>query len=283
MAYVRLDDQIGEHVKILRAGPAAAWMWAMAIAYSNRRLTDGFIPADQIDRLTSSRGHAAAKLAARCVDAGLFRVVTGGFQVHDYLPWNPSRDKVEQIKAAAAARKAEQRRQKDTNGTQQAVPVMSQWDLAGAGATPTPTPTPTPSSDDDDTAAPVARLVSSSPTANGTGPMHLACLELVATWNRVRTEPSVAYADLLPAAKREIRVALQAKSLDAWERIFRRISASDYLSGRGEYAAVSLFKALDLGDRIAAGQYDNRAAKPTPVDAVPDYTPRKFRHLKGAV
>jgi hypothetical protein len=125
--------------------------------------------------------------------------------------------------------------------------------------------------------------VSSSTTANGTGPEHVACVELVEVWNRIRTAPAVAYAELQPASKRQIRVALQAKSLDAWERIFRRIAASDYLAGRGEVAAVSLFKALELGDRIDAGQYDNRVAKPTPAEARPDYTPTKYRHLKGAV
>ena len=67
------------------------------------------------------------------------------------------------------------------------------------------------------------------------------------------------FTELQPPSKRLIRDALRAKGLDAWERIFGRIAASEYLSGRLDMPVVSLFKALELGDRIDAGQYDTKA------------------------
>jgi hypothetical protein len=106
--------------------------------------------------------------------------------------------------------------------------------------------------------APVARLVSSSSTAHGMGREHLAGLELVAAWNRIRPAPPVDFGELQAPSRRQIRDALRAKGLAAWERIFKRIEPSDYLAGRLDMPVVSLFKALELGDHIDAGQYDNR-------------------------
>jgi hypothetical protein len=106
--------------------------------------------------------------------------------------------------------------------------------------------------------APVARLVSSSSSAQGMGSTHIAAQELVALWNQHR-RASVVFADLQPESKRILRTALTAKSLDAWEAIFQRIEPSDYLAGRLEFPAVGLFKAIELADRIAEGQYENRA------------------------
>lgn len=158
MSWVKLDDKVGEHVKVLRAGPAAAWMWAMGIAYCNRHLTFGFVPAEQIDRLTSERGAAARKLAKTLVDVGLFDAVDGGYRVHDYEDMNPSADKVAADREAAKLRKQAERERKrggvstrsqcDTretpHGVTDSVTDVSQRDLAGARATPTPTPTPVP-------------------------------------------------------------------------------------------------------------------------------------------
>lgn len=167
MGWVRIDDGIADHVKVLRAGPAAAFMWVCAIAYCNRKLTDGFVPAEQVDRLTSERGPAGTRLARRCVEVGLFDDAEGGYAVHDYLAMYPTRAKVEDNKARAAERKAAERErragqsQRDSSTPREGVADMSQRDIAVTplgrdadnpatpfppGSTPTPTPTPTPSS-----------------------------------------------------------------------------------------------------------------------------------------
>ena len=80
MAYVRLDDQIAQHPKILHAGAEAAWLWACAIAFCNRQLTDGIVPVAAL-RTMGTFKTAPVKLADRLVAVGLFEVVPGGYRI----------------------------------------------------------------------------------------------------------------------------------------------------------------------------------------------------------
>lgn len=93
MPWVRLDDQFPEHPKVSEAGPLAAWLYVCGLAYCARQLTDGFIPAAQLRRLLPTG--SVAKLADRLVSARLWEPTDGGFRVHDYLEYQPSRVEVE--------------------------------------------------------------------------------------------------------------------------------------------------------------------------------------------
>ena len=108
MAYVLLDDQIAAHPKVLKAGAEAAWMWACAIAYCNRQLTDGLVPAEALPTMGTFKT-APAKLAARLVDVGLFERDGDGYRVHDYLAHNPDKGTVQARRAASSARQAAHR------------------------------------------------------------------------------------------------------------------------------------------------------------------------------
>ena len=102
VSWVRIDDRAPEHRKQLAAGAVASWLWVCGLAYANRQpARDGFVPAAVLPMLYPMPG--VAKQAARLVDAGLWECVEGGFQIHDYLDFQPSRADVEQ----ASARKAE--------------------------------------------------------------------------------------------------------------------------------------------------------------------------------
>lgn len=90
MAWLRIDDTVPTHRKHLKAGPAAAWLWVCGIAYCQRHLTDGFIPEEALALLGVAKGSDA--LASKLVEVGLFCRVDGGYQVHDYLDLNASRD-----------------------------------------------------------------------------------------------------------------------------------------------------------------------------------------------
>jgi hypothetical protein len=137
MAYVKLDDQIAHHPKVLRAGAEAAWLWAVSIAYCNRQLTDGHVPAAALSTMGTFRT-PPRKLAAALVSVGLFEVDGDGYQVHDYLTHNPDKATVHQRMRDASDRKARSRAN---------VSPMSQRDTSVTGASsracvPTPTPTP---------------------------------------------------------------------------------------------------------------------------------------------
>jgi hypothetical protein len=101
MAWVRLDDEVAQHPKILRAGPAAAWLWVCGLAYCSRHLTDGHVPREA---LVTFGVPGANRLAVTLVQVGLWERSGEGFAVHDYHQYQPSRRQVSAKRKAAAAR-----------------------------------------------------------------------------------------------------------------------------------------------------------------------------------
>ena len=87
MPWARFDDQFPDHPKVLAVGPEAGWLFVCGVCYCARILTDGFIPAAQVRRLADLPD--SDSLASRLVDAGLWERLPGGYQVHDYLEYNP--------------------------------------------------------------------------------------------------------------------------------------------------------------------------------------------------
>jgi hypothetical protein len=164
VAYVRLDDQIAHHPKVLRAGAEAAWLWVCAIAYCNRQLTDGYVPATALPMLSQFRT-SPKRLALALVEAGLFEVFSDGYRVHGYLDWNPCREKVTRDKEAAAVRKSRSRDGHVTAKSQRDMAVMDAYVTAKSQrdtsvpscARATPTPTPTELTTDSESESVVAR------------------------------------------------------------------------------------------------------------------------------
>lgn len=106
--WVRIDDQAPRHDKMLKAGPAACWLWVCGLAHCQSQLTDGYISKQALSTIGIPAGDVEA-LAGRLVKAGLFERVkgngTGGYKVHDYLSYNISRKLVLEKRAEDAARK----------------------------------------------------------------------------------------------------------------------------------------------------------------------------------
>lgn len=80
--WVRIDDSITDHHKILEVGPLGLALQIRAICYSSRHLTDGVLPAAVVRLLTADLGEGWPELM---VSAGLWEPVENGFQIHDYL------------------------------------------------------------------------------------------------------------------------------------------------------------------------------------------------------
>ena len=147
MSWVRLDDQFSDHPKVLEAGPLAGWLWVCGLAYCNRLRTDGFIPAGAVPRLADVPH--AAKLAATLVQAGLWNAVAGGFQVHDYLDYQPSREqsaRTKEARAEAGRRGGSKPRPSKTEAIclPVATPVASEMSEANGKPKGTPYPYPYP-------------------------------------------------------------------------------------------------------------------------------------------
>lgn len=103
MAWVRIDDQAPRHDKMLKAGPAACWLWVCGIAHAQSQLTDGFISFESLPMIGVAGN--VRKLAERLVAVGLFDRDEAGYRVHHYLALNPSRAEVLAKRAADLARK----------------------------------------------------------------------------------------------------------------------------------------------------------------------------------
>jgi len=107
MPWGKLDDSLYDHPKLDALGKLrlpCVGLWAVAISWSNRRLTDGHIPLDRIRLLGGTRGQAEALVAA-----GLFDQDDEGYRIHDFGDFNDTRDAVLVRRAAAAERQRQSR------------------------------------------------------------------------------------------------------------------------------------------------------------------------------
>ena len=114
MAWVRLDETFAEHPKVAKAGPLGLAMHVAALCYCNRHLTDGFVPKQIARTLLDFTGlgmrmwdgdvvgggqDAGWELVVDdLVDAGMWVAVDGGWHIHDYLDYQPSRQQVQELK-----------------------------------------------------------------------------------------------------------------------------------------------------------------------------------------
>ena len=110
----RFDDNFPHHPKARRAGPEACWLFVCGVLHCNRFTTNGFIDALDLDILYPcpewARGHVE-ELAERLVKAGLWELVKGGWQIHDYADYQREamKDARDERRKWEAERKAKQR------------------------------------------------------------------------------------------------------------------------------------------------------------------------------
>lgn len=137
MTWVKLDDHIVSHPKVVAAGPEAMWLQVSALCYCAQQLTDGVVPKGMVPMLAPKR---PAVLARRLVDAGIWLDEGDHYRIHDYHDYQPSREQVESQRDAARERQRKSRRR-------------SRRDSVVSSTPPTPDPYPTagepPDSDDD--------------------------------------------------------------------------------------------------------------------------------------
>ena len=147
MAWVRFDDEFYDHPKVCALSPnlrdACITLFVFADCWSSKQLTDGFIPAPQIARLM---GKPVAKHAKELVRVALWEDAEGGWQVHDYLEYNPSREESLQDRGylhdvrSAAGKKGAASRWQGNKGTSK--PIASA--IANGYQTDGPVPVPVP-------------------------------------------------------------------------------------------------------------------------------------------
>ena len=86
---MKMDDRVRTHPKIVRAG-VSGWLWFCGTCYCREHLTDGFIPEEAVEMLAPGMSRPQAHIN-RLLEVGLWHREPGGYRVHDFLQWNPSK------------------------------------------------------------------------------------------------------------------------------------------------------------------------------------------------
>lgn len=158
MSYLLIDDGFSEHPKIIGLSDRAFRLHVTALTYCARNLTDGALTERSV-KVVCAAANATRKHVVELRDAALWLVADGGFEVKDYLEYNPPADVVKKRRADAASR---QKRHRERNA------------LRDGSPDPDPSQTPTPRVHQDQTFQPpeqtrareaVAALVDSSLTS----------------------------------------------------------------------------------------------------------------------
>lgn len=114
MSWARIDDACPNHRK-MRAwrtddpltGTAALGFFVAGNCYAGKYLTDGLIREPELPLIVEGLPEPLIReLVARLVSTGSWKPLRGGWRIHDYLKYNPSRAKVLAARAAEARRKA---------------------------------------------------------------------------------------------------------------------------------------------------------------------------------
>ena len=89
MTWLRIDDCLTDHPKIIGLSDGAFRLHISGLCYAARYLTDGFIPA------TYPKAISRQRFVPVLVAAGLWSKAKGGWKINDFLEYNPSKERVE--------------------------------------------------------------------------------------------------------------------------------------------------------------------------------------------
>lgn len=173
MVWVRFDDGFAEHMKVSQLSDAAFRLHVSAILYCGRNLTDGLITTGNLRNLPSTK-----RLVAELVKARVWEDGPGGYVIHDYLDYNPSREEVlaareqraEAGRIAGQASAAARRRNAERNSNEQGNDSLNESltnrptkternsnERGNEKPTPVPRPVPVPPVSDETGSAAAAR------------------------------------------------------------------------------------------------------------------------------
>ena len=97
MSWLKLDDGIFYNRKIAQCGAGAKLLYIVSLTYCANQLTDGFIPDATLPLLAGMAGiepEKAREFASDLLDVCLWSATGNGWQIPDFLEYNPSREQV---------------------------------------------------------------------------------------------------------------------------------------------------------------------------------------------
>jgi hypothetical protein len=110
VTWVRLDDGFADHPKLSQLDDRAFRIHIWALCYCARQLTDGFLAHEVLAGCPLvTRRYTLDRAQVSLVGARLWARRKRGFQIRDYLHFNPSRAQVLEKRKADAERQARAR------------------------------------------------------------------------------------------------------------------------------------------------------------------------------
>lgn len=130
MTWVKIDDRLPTHPKVIGLTDKAFRLYVASICYSSANLSDGEVPHAALSLLGGN-----PKLAAELVQAGLWDTTSRkGWAVHDYLVYNRSKLKaqaVSEVRREAGNKSAASRAANSSaNGQQSVLSASASADLS---------------------------------------------------------------------------------------------------------------------------------------------------------
>lgn len=150
MSWVKVDDKAWSHPKLVGLHPNALRLWLFGLCWCNQHETDGHIPLGVLGLLGGK-----ARDAEALVKAGLWYADDMGWEVHQYLNYQPSKEQLDAKRNATAAR-VTAHRERNRNGVGNGV-------TSGVSNAPV-TPLPIPSRPDPVTDKPPSPLAGGATT-----------------------------------------------------------------------------------------------------------------------
>ena len=103
MDWARIDTRYLQNPKIRGVGQSGALLQLAGILYCTDELTDGFIPEGSIPVLAAwAMLRSATRTIQTLIASGLWEECEGGYQVHDFLEYQPSKEAALSKKVARA-------------------------------------------------------------------------------------------------------------------------------------------------------------------------------------
>jgi hypothetical protein len=115
MPWVRFDDRFPTHRKVRRLSDAAFRLHVSAIHWCAEHLTDGHVPADELDLVSDVTD---PKSAVAELEPKLWEPLDDGWLIHDYLEYQPPASKVRADRDAKKERQDRWRDKKSRDASQ---------------------------------------------------------------------------------------------------------------------------------------------------------------------
>ncbi len=170
MVWARIDDAILDNPKIAKVGVYGFALHIAGITWCSRNLTDGLIPFARVQSLlplnrvnidrqnplaledggssiSGDTGLDVHTIATKLVEAGLWADTDDGYEIHDFLEYNPSRVEVLAAREKTRGRVQKHRSRKRNGVTNDAVTALHPSGNGVSNAPVTPHPVPVPGTD----------------------------------------------------------------------------------------------------------------------------------------